>query len=166
MKVSLRAVVMIISIALMSLAVFGYTWKKDQAAAYAAFKAAAEQPKPVVEVPEQKAANSNAKVLAERVYGSRADVGELEIDVVETYVTRDCPTGRGWAEVVATLTQNGKSMRTRAWCQINDEYGECRTQEELAGTYPPEWFDAAQAKALGGQFVCDRSLAPIKRMLW
>jgi hypothetical protein len=166
MKVSLKVVAMIISIALMALAVFGYTWKKDQAVAYMAFKAAAEQPKAPFEMPEQKAAVSNARVLAERVYGSRADVGDLKIDVVETYVNLDCPTGRGWAEVIATLTQDGKSMRTRAWCQINDEYGECRTQEELAGMYPPEWFDAVQAKALGGQFVCDRSLAPIKMMLW
>ena len=107
------------------------------------------------------AARHNAVYLAKR---NMDKIEDLKVDVVETYVTADCPMGRGWVEIKVQWTFDNVHWNTaRQWCSVNDRDGSCYTKRDLKSQYPDAWFDAKQSKQLGGGYVCDRSLAPISR---
>lgn len=107
------------------------------------------------------AARHNAVYLAKR---NMDKIEDLKVDVVETYVSTDCPMGRGWVEVKVQWTFDNVHWNTeRQWCSVNDRDGSCYTKRDLKSQYPDAWFDAKQSKHLGGGYVCDRSLAPISR---
>ena len=107
------------------------------------------------------AARHNAVYLAKR---NMDKIEDLKVDVVETYVSTDCPMGRGWVEIKVQWTFDNVHWNTaRQWCSVNDRDGSCSTKRDLKSQYPDAWFDAKQSKHLGGGYVCDRSLAPISR---
>ena len=105
------------------------------------------------------AARHNAVYLAKR---NMDKIEDLKVDVVETYVSTDCPMGRGWVEIKVQWTFDNVHWNTeRQWCSVNDRDGSCYTKRDLKSQYPDAWFDAKQSKHLGGGYVCDRELKPV-----
>lgn len=107
------------------------------------------------------AARYNAEYLARRNM-DKIEPEYLKVDLVESYVTPDCPMGRGWAEITVSWTFDTVHWESaQQWCTVNDIEGRCYSREELKHKFPPEWFDSKQAKHIGGWLACDRELKTV-----
>lgn len=139
-----------------------FIWKGDWSGTTVPISAAA------VAVPDtalsDKAANAaryNAEYLARRNM-DKIEPQYLKVDLMESYVTPDCPMGRGWAEILVSWTYDTVQWNSsQQWCTVNDVDGRCYTKEELKYKFPPEWFDSKRAKHAGGWLVCDRELKTV-----